>query len=283
MWISNALKEPRRADDAQSSGSLKPMRDAPLRKRCCINTRAQVFDHLRLPVARPSENDRLARRERQAHNQRRSTPMEHKHIVLTVALSAIVAFAAGWVGGRLGTLPSEVPSTTEDATSKLQTPAPHADVDRVGSELLAELRGLRTDLRSAMEAGHSREPIASRSNGGQKELLAALKELTAALHEQPVRSERAGSGLGVRSAGDAVGFSTLDALFNSKASARDTSLLHRFWTLQDLIDRYGAPSALVPDQQQGVLFACYSKPGENDWSCQFALYNGQVIYVDTKR
>lgn len=204
---------------------------------------------------------------------------QSKHVGLTVGLSAIIAFAAGWLGGRFSSLPATSPVPLVDALPPSQSSASHSDVDHALADLIVEVRGLRADLRAGREPGRTREPAATSSKGEPSDLLAAVKELTTALHDQPVRGERAGSGLGVRSAPAAVGFPSLDELFKAKTTNHDVSRLHRFWTLQDLIDRYGEPSYLTPDPAQGVLYASYLKAGDNNSSCRFALYNGQVIYV----
>jgi hypothetical protein len=207
------------------------------------------------------------------------TTMDGKRYALGLAVSTIIAFGAGWLGGRLSSVPTTSPALLVDALPAPQSSASHSDTDHALSDLIVEVRGLRADLRTGREPDHTREPAATGSKDERTELLAAIKELTTALHEQPVRGERAGSGLGVRSAPAAVGFPSLDELFKAKTSNHDVSRLHRFWTLQDLIDRYGEPGFLQPDPQQGVLYASYLKPGDNNASCRFALYDGQVIYV----
>ena len=104
-----------------------------------------------------------------------------------------------------------------------------------------------------------------------------MKELTTALREQPVRGERPGTALGVRTAPSAQGFSNLEDLCSAVANHADVIRPHLFWALQDLLDRCGPPQALRPEN--GVLLVVYNKPGTNDGSCTFGLYGGRVVYV----
>jgi hypothetical protein len=191
-------------------------------------------------------------------------------------LAVVLAFAAGWLVNGISARSEPRETASRDAPSPTLASAGQSPTDRGSSDVVAELRGLRADLLTAWQQARTREPASSAASTGSTELVAALKDLTAALHDQPVRGERAGAGLGVRRVPSAAGLSTLDELVQAK-DQEQLSRSHRFWTLQDLIDRYGQPASFNP-QADGILQVWYSA-GENRFR-SFSVYNGQVLWVN---
>jgi hypothetical protein len=207
--------------------------------------------------------------------------MGGKRWIATIALCAIVAFAAGWFGGSVSSAPPSTAVIASEAPKAAPSTTVGADIDRALGDLLVELRGLRADLRNELRASSTREPAAAVKESAPTDLVTAMNELTRALHEQPVRGERAGTSLGVRSPATATGFATLEDLFKPGKKPDGPAAGHLFWTLQDVIDRYGQPQFIRTDERSGVLIVHYSKPDDPRSYWEFELYGGQVIDVSS--
>lgn len=135
--------------------------------------------------------------------------------------------------------------------------------------ILEELRGLRADLRVS-SGGEARENVDAKPHRDVS-LERALEKLVAALEAR--EATRAPS-LAPRRSPAATGSATIDEIGSSND---DATAKHRFWTLQDIRDRYGEPEFTYVNG--GTLRLMYRRPAAPSRSVEFELLDGVVVVV----
>jgi hypothetical protein len=200
--------------------------------------------------------------------------MSSRRDIWVVGASLLAALIVGFGLGR-GT--NAVPPSLVSSGETLAPSSPRtSESNRAGPDLLDEVRGLRGDLRSVLEISRNRASADSNSAEGPAELLAALKDLALALRERPVSSSAAGAALDVRAPATAKGYPKLDGAW--QATPQELTHAHAFWTLSDLITRYGMPGHIEP--KDGALRVHYLNADRDGPDMVFVLYEGLVIGVD---
>ena len=190
-------------------------------------------------------------------------------------LSLVAALLGGlWIGTRMGAADGALhaQASVEPSRGDLSL----AKDERLLQDLVSETRGLRSDLASQPHASGAREAVGASGGSGVPELTAAVKELVALLRDRAAVGAGGSTGsLFARVPTAAVGFADLGAV--TKASDADRSKAHFFWTVQQVIDRYGVPSQM--NVHEGELELMYLDSDANGGFTTFSCMDGLVIRV----
>lgn len=192
------------------------------------------------------------------------------------ALALVALLLGGLAGGLLGSLlaqPAPAPAIAP-ASSGASAPLDPA-LARAIQELAREVRLLgSSSAAAAPEPGRTPvggEPAESHDSG---DLIAALDRLTRAL--QASQSRASPGGIGITPLILPAGGKRLDAL--ATLARRDwevNSREHRFWTYQQVLDRYGPPDEVTGDGKWLYTLAL----AEGERSLTFVFVDGYVANV----
>lgn len=196
--------------------------------------------------------------------------MPGKGVVLSLTLLVLGAGVLGltWVGRRSEDRSASPPSADLAHPSVIST----ASEDYAFKAIVEELKGLRADLASSAREITSRVPAAA-APANNTDLVAALKDLTAALRER--LQSQGGNGRPQVLVPSATGLADHDAL--ASADHKTLSPAHLFWTLPQIVERYGPPARVY--EAGGELYVEYRGSNAQADPTEFHLHDGFVISV----
>ena len=185
-------------------------------------------------------------------------------VVLVAALSSVLG---AWFGARPPGGTSTFPEPLAPQTSSRD--------DAMDGAILAELRGLRADL--VLRTASEPREYAGSATDGSADLIRALDSLTQALRERGASAQVGSSRASAPTPpSTAVGFPDVAALLSVDGKERRSG--HLFWTLQDVVGRYGTPNFMTA--ADGMLQVGYRHPVETMRGTSFYLFDGLVVRTD---